>query len=334
MSSIIECIKTVGRGERSRKPLSFDQAYQVMKEYLAGEVSNDKMAMLMMLIRVQNETVEEISGFTTAIREFIRNEQTPELKDLNVDIDWACFAGKRQVQGPSWQLYAAQILANKGFRVLIHGHLQLGSTREHVSQVIDKLNIPSCSSIAEVHKSLDEGNIAYLPLSVYAPQVETMLLWQHEYGLRTPANTCARMLNPASAPISLRGSFHPGLPQLHGEAESRLQQATDDSSELALCFKGMGGESEFNPKVSQSLWCASKGVCEELYWEEALIENLPIPQSCLLGTKSEQLQLMANTVIFNVANVLWANKREENYPRVEAIKLATQYWEEYVKTIG
>jgi hypothetical protein len=95
----------------------------------------------------------------------------------------------------------------------------------------------------------------------------------------------------------------------------------------------MGGESEFNPKVSQSLWCASKGVCEELYWEEALIEELPIPQICLLGTKPEQLQLMANTVIFNVANVLWAHKREENYPREEAIKLATQYWEEYVNTL-
>ncbi len=157
MSSIIECIRTVGRGERSRKPLTFEQAYQVMKEYLSGDISNDKMAMLMMLIRVQNETVDEISGFTTAIREFVRNVQTPELKDLNVDIDWACFAGKRQVQGPSWQLYAAQILANKGFRVLIHGHLQLGSTREHVSQVIDKLNIPSCTSIAETQKVLNEA---------------------------------------------------------------------------------------------------------------------------------------------------------------------------------
>lgn len=334
MSSIIECIKTVGRGERSRKPLTFDQAYLVMKEYLAGDISSDKMAMLMMLIRVQNETVDEISGFTTAIREFVRNVQTPELKDLQVDIDWACFAGKRQIQGPSWQLYAAQILANHGFRVLLHGHLQLGSTREHVSQVIDKLSIPKCDSIEATHRALDEGNIAYLPLSVYAPQVETMLLWQHEYGLRTPANTCARMLNPASAPISLRGSFHPGLPQLHGEAESRLQQATDDCSELALCFKGMGGESEYNPKVSQSLWCATKGVCEELYWEEALIDGLPVPLHCLLGTKPEQLQLMANTVIFNVANVLWANKRTEDYPREEAIITATQYWVDYVKTLS
>lgn len=29
MSSIQECMRTVGRGERGRKPLTFDQAYQV-----------------------------------------------------------------------------------------------------------------------------------------------------------------------------------------------------------------------------------------------------------------------------------------------------------------
>ena len=59
MSSILECIRTVGRGERGRKPLSFEQAYRIMDEYLSGEVGDDQMAMLLMLIRVQNETNED-----------------------------------------------------------------------------------------------------------------------------------------------------------------------------------------------------------------------------------------------------------------------------------
>ncbi|MCW0470331.1 hypothetical protein OH492_19940 [Vibrio chagasii] len=54
MSSILECIRTVGRGERGRKPLSFEQAYRARDEYLSGQVGNTTvMAMLMMLIRVQ-----------------------------------------------------------------------------------------------------------------------------------------------------------------------------------------------------------------------------------------------------------------------------------------
>ena len=67
MSSILECIRTVGRGERGRKPLSFEQAYRIMDEYLSGEVGDDQMAMLLMLIRVQNETNEEIAGFVKAV---------------------------------------------------------------------------------------------------------------------------------------------------------------------------------------------------------------------------------------------------------------------------
>ncbi|MEK2104338.1 glycosyl transferase, partial [Vibrio parahaemolyticus] len=40
MSSILECIRTVGRGERGRKPLNFDQAFRVMDEYLNAELLN------------------------------------------------------------------------------------------------------------------------------------------------------------------------------------------------------------------------------------------------------------------------------------------------------
>ncbi len=91
MSSIIECIRTVGRGERGRKPLNFEQAYQVMDEYLDGQVGDDQMAMLLMLIRVQNETNAEIAGFVKAFQS--------RVPDLGADIDWPCYAGKRASAG-------------------------------------------------------------------------------------------------------------------------------------------------------------------------------------------------------------------------------------------
>ncbi|MFV0489786.1 MAG: glycosyl transferase, partial [Vibrio fluvialis] len=68
MSTILDCIRTVGRGERGRKPLSFEQAFQVMDDYLNGDVGDDQMAMLLMLIRVQNETNAEIAGFVKAFQ--------------------------------------------------------------------------------------------------------------------------------------------------------------------------------------------------------------------------------------------------------------------------
>ena len=125
MSSILECIRTVGRGERGRKPLSFEQAYRIMDEYLSGEVGDDQMAMLLMLIRVQNETNEEIAGFVKAFQS--------RVPDLGADIDWPCYAGKRNdtASGKPWNLLAAKILADDGYKVLMHGYMDKPSGRTH-----------------------------------------------------------------------------------------------------------------------------------------------------------------------------------------------------------
>lgn len=329
MSSIIECIRTVGRGERSRKPLNYSQAYQVMKEYLRGEVGEDQMAMLMMLIRVQNETVEEVSGFAKALREHLREESKPELAQLNADIDWPCFAGKRQLQGQPWHLYSAHALAKAGYKVLLHGHVEAESKRHHAEHYLDKLNIVRCDSIEQAHHELETNNIAYLPLTVYAPQVVDMLRWQQKFGLRTPTNTAARMLNPANAAISLRGSFHPGFPQLHGEAEGFLLEQSGDTSSCTVSFKGVGGETEYNPKVSQTIWRATHQGTEELYWDEQLIEGLPQPEKCALGTSDDNMALMINTAVSGIALALWAKGHYSQLSREQAIEQAIELWKQY-----
>ncbi|MGF1762055.1 glycosyl transferase family protein [Aliivibrio kagoshimensis] len=330
MSTIVECIRTVGRGERSRKPLSYDQAYQVMREYLQGQVPTEKMAMLMMLIRVQNETVAEVAGFTQALREHL-SECTPTLSQLNADVDWPCYAGKRELQGAPWHLYSAKALALSGTSVLIHGHVEEDTKRLHAANFLDKVGITYCHTIEQAQQALQQSKIAYLPLDVYAPQVVEMLRWQQEYGLRTPINTCARMLNPANSAISLRGSFHPGFPKLHAEAEHFIQkQQPAASSTCTVSFKGVGGESEFNPKVSQSLWCADADRVEELYWLEKLNSQLPKPKQCVMGTEPDKFELLANTVVAGITLVLWAAGKSAEITREEAVKDAQSVWHDYL----
>ncbi len=108
MSSILECIRTVGRGERGRKPLSFDQAFRVMDEYLNGECDDDQMAMLLMLIRVQNETQQEIAGFVKAFQS--------RMPAIGADIDYHVMQAnvKRQVSlGTCWQRRSLPIMVIK-----------------------------------------------------------------------------------------------------------------------------------------------------------------------------------------------------------------------------
>ena len=230
MSSILECIRTVGRGERGRKPLNFDQAFRVMDEYLNGECDDDQMAMLLMLIRVQNETQQEIAGFVKAFQS--------RMPAIGADIDWPCYAGKREAAGQPWHLLAAKILADNGHKVLMHGYHDRQSGRLHAEDYLDKFAITKAESAEDAKRVLETQNIVYLPLSAFAPQAETMIGWKNRYGLRTPINTVVRALNPGQATVGIRGRFHPGVQQLNAEVGYEIGQ----TAHAVVTFKGQSGE--------------------------------------------------------------------------------------------
>lgn len=315
MSSILECIRTVGRGERGRKPLNFDQAFQVMDEYLNGEFDDDQMAMLLMLIRVQNETQQEIAGFVKAFQS--------RMPAIGADIDWPCYAGKRQAAGQPWHLLSAKILSNNGYKVLLHGYHDRQSGRRHAEDYLNKLNIQKAQSTEEAKRILETENIVYLPLSVFAPHAEKMIGWKNRYGLRTPINTVVRALNPGQATIGIRGSFHPGFQQLHAEVEHEIGQ----TRHAVVSFKGQSGESEYNSKVSQTIWLSQTSGVTSHYWTEQMISEVPLPSSCLFETSEQDLTQMANTVIATMAVVLFAEMQD----REKAYERAFSMWESYLQ---
>lgn len=315
MSTILECIRTVGRGERGRKPLSFEQAFQVMDEYLDGKFDDDQMAMLLMLIRVQNETRQEIGGFVKAFQS--------RMPDLGADIDWPCYAGKRPSAGKPWHLLAAKILADNGYKVLLHGYHDASGNREHAEDYLTALNITLAESPEQARQLLQKNGITYLPLRHFAPQAETMLGWKRRYGLRTPINTVVRALNPGGARYGLRGSFHPGFQQLHAEVEAEI-----GNTQAVISFKGQSGESEYNPKVSQTVWLGQPDSVHSFYWAEQMLTDLPLSTRCPFNTPKSEQVMMANTVVATLSAILFTECQD----REQAFRKAYLLWENHLKS--
>jgi anthranilate phosphoribosyltransferase len=293
-----------------------------MTEYLAGELGDDQMAMLLMLIRVNNETPFEIAGFTQAFQSIIPT--------LSADFDWPCYAGKKsrldemqQEQALPWHLIAAKILSNTGKKVLLHGHLDEGSPRIHCRDHLDPLAIGCATSVDHAQQLLDDTGIAYLPLSEYSPQAVKMLDWKKRYGLRTPINTVVRGLNPGRADYGVRGSFHPGFQQLHAEIEQQVGHSTG----AVVSFKGVSGEAEFNPKVSQTLWLSDQHKVHEHYWPALEQAEIPLPNRCTLGTPIELLPTMANHVASSLTVALFAINQNLQQSQAQALALWTQWCE-------
>lgn len=238
MTAFSEFIKHVGRGEKGRRSLTQDEARQALEMYLDGKAELLQLATLLMLQRVRCETSAEAAGYIQALRGHI----TPEWQQLDVDVDWPCFAGKRRQ--PPWLLLAAKLLAQNGIRVMLSGHAAVDAVKYQIETACPALNIQQAATPEQARQILATDNICYIPLSSYCEPLVDLLALRNLVGLRTPLNTVVRALNPTAAPYAIHGIFHQGYEQLHAEAA----QLVGDQHMIA--FKGEGGESERSPRTA------------------------------------------------------------------------------------
>ena len=109
---------------------------------------------------------------------------------LNVDIDWPTYAGKKRHL--PWFLLAAKCLAQNGVRILMHGGGAHTAGRLYTEQLLDGLQIPLCRDWQQVQSAFAHGNLAFIPLGDWAPQLHRMIDLRNTLGLRSPIHSLAR----------------------------------------------------------------------------------------------------------------------------------------------
>lgn len=228
-------IRIIGRGQRAGRTLTMQEAEQAMSMIINGQATAEQKGAFLMLLRVREETAEELAGFSQAFRAF-----TPtSITDLAVDLDMGCYAGKRRHL--PWFLLAVMLLAKNGKRVLLHGTHEPDSKRLYLKQVFPQIGFEVAQTSVQAQLALDTFGFAYMDLKQINPQLDDIIQLREQFGLRSCANTLARMLNPSNAAHSLQGIFHRKVDEKHRETAALLNDAN------VLCFRGEGGEVEFNP---------------------------------------------------------------------------------------
>lgn len=248
-----ETIRILGKGKHGSRPLTQDEAYRAMRMILADEVLPIQLGAFLMLMRVKEETPEELAGFAQAARESFTVGDTQNLADL----DWSTYAGKRRHL--PWYLLSALLLAENGVKVLMHGAKGPATGRLYTEDMLDVLGLSPAHSIAEAKRQLAERSFSYLPLEHFCPKLHEIIELRPILGLRSPVHTLVRLLNPLDADYSIQVIFHPGYRPVHQLAAQLLKQPH------AAVLKGEGGETERNPDMS----CLVQSVhCGELFDEE------------------------------------------------------------------
>ena len=253
-------IRILGKGRSGSRSLTRNEACQAMRMILAGEVEPVQLGAFLMLLRVKEESPEELAGFVLAARETM---PLPENAPA-VQLDWSSYAGKRR-QLP-WFLLSALLLASHGVNVFMHAAGGRKDNRVYTPETLALLGISPCNSLPEAAAQIRTRHFAFMPLEALSPALYQIMELRPMLGLRSPVNTLARMLNPLRAPVAMQGIFHPAYRDMHQLAAQLLQQP-----HLAV-LKGEGGEIERNPDSPCLVKSVHNGVLSEEEWP-ALFSN-------------------------------------------------------------
>ncbi len=244
-------VRTLGRGPGRSRSLTRDEAFDALRQILAGEALPEQVGAFLMLLRYRGEDPDEMAGLVDAAR-----TELPAWDVGRVDLDWPSYADGR-TRGAAHFLHAAKLIAARGTRVLLHG-LPGGPGREAIAEGLAETNIPITETEAETRAALEAGGIAFVPTTIIAPGLARLLSLRGVLGLRSPMNTVARLLNPFAAAAGVDGVFHPPYIHLHLEASKRLNRPR-----LAV-LKGGGGEAERRPEKPITVHLLRGQTVEEL----------------------------------------------------------------------
>lgn len=259
-------IAVLGRGRNLTRPLAVEEAEEAMGMILAGEVLPEQLGAFLMLLRVKEESPEEIAGFVRAVRKTL-----PGLS--GADLDFSCYAGKKR-QLP-WFLLAAFALAQSGRKVFMHGFDGHTPGRLYTGEVLRTLGVEPARNLVDAGALLTKHNFAYLDLAAISPPLAKMMGFKPILGLRSPVHTIARMINPFSAPCLLQGIFHPNYMATHRGAAEILGERN------MIVFRGEGGEIERRPGKPCETLGIRDGVPFEERWAPLMEEPRQLPDDAM-----------------------------------------------------
>jgi len=228
-------VATLGRGPGRSRALTRGEAREAMGMVLAGRADPHQVGAFLMLLRYRGEDPDEIAGLVEAARDAAGLPRA----EFSADLDWPSY-GSGKTRGAPWFLLAALALARAGVRVLMHGSNSF-SGGITVEQALPALGLAPAGGIGEARAQLASDGFAYLPLRHLLPGMDALLELRRLFGLRSPVNTAARLLDPARAGAGVDGVFHPPYIDVHLAVAERLGRGR------LLVVKGAGGEAERTP---------------------------------------------------------------------------------------
>ena len=223
--AISHYIKEIGRGKDGARPLLREQAADLLGQVLDGAVTDLEVGAFCLAMRIKGETPDEMAGFLDAVRS--RMSLLPDSGAPVVVLP--SYNGARKL--PLLTPLLGLLLAREGAAVLIHG-TPTEDSRIFVSKVLEALEIKAQSA----PKSIASAELAFVPTEVLCPALKRLLDVRRVVGLRNPAHSLVKLMNPCMGKALVVSSY------THPEYAVSMAQTFELTRTNALLLRGTEGE--------------------------------------------------------------------------------------------
>ena len=194
-----------------------DEMVGLMRMIMRGEVTPTMIAAILTGLRVKKETVGEIAGAATVLREFARPVEVADRTHL-VDIVGTGGDGAHTFNISTASMF---VVAAAGARVAKHGNRSV-SSKSGSADVLEALGAKIELQPEQVAQCIDRCGIGFMFAPMHHPAMKVVAPVRREMGVRTLFNILGPLTNPADAPNILMGVFHPDLVGIQVRVLQRL----------------------------------------------------------------------------------------------------------------
>lgn len=278
--TIEQAIASVAQGES----LSRQQAAAVMNLIMSGEVTPAQFGALMMGLHLKGETVDEIAGFASVMRD----KAVPVHADEPL-LD-TCGTGGDRADTFNISTTAAFVIAAAGVKVAKHGNRAM-SSRCGSADVLEALGATVALSAVDVERTIRETGMGFMFAPAFHPAMKYAAGPRREIRIRTVFNVLGPLTNPARA-------AHQVLGVADGRIAGKMAEVLRElGSRRALVVHGADGLDEITLTGPTQVYELNDGTIQsyEIAPEQFGLERLPL--SSLRGGDRETNAAITSAVL-------------------------------------
>ncbi len=216
------------------KDLTREEAVETMNAIMDGSATPAQIGAFITAMRMKGETVDEITGFATVMR-----EKATRIKCNSAKIVDTCGTGGDGLYTFNISTACAFVAAGAGATVAKHGNRSVSSSCGS-ADVLKALGVNIEADVPTVERCLDEVGIGFLFAPLLHKAMKFAIGPRRELGVRTFFNILGPMTNPAGATSQLMGIYDGSLTEVIATVLKNL------GSDRVFVVHGEDGEDEIS----------------------------------------------------------------------------------------